>query len=85
MWPKAIQPSCSPLAAVNAGTLGHAGPPVGSAGGAGSACSLFCFLLEYQLNKRQSGGVCSVARRPLFKKSVNTDSRVAHPFLSSCV
>lgn len=65
MWPRASKPSCSPLAAASAGTLVHAGPPLGSAGGAGSAPSLFCFLLEFQLHKRLFGGVCSVARRLL--------------------
>lgn len=79
-------------AAAGAGMPAQPGPAAGAAGGAGSACSLLCFLLEFQLNKRLSGGVCSVAVQILqpFEtclKSVyvNTDGRVAHPFLPSCI
>jgi len=80
--PEATEPSCSPLAAVGAGRARQ----WGAAAGAGSACSLPCFQLEFQLSKRLLGAVveCVLFCRtkllqPLetFLKSmyVNTDGR----------
>lgn len=67
-------------------------PVVGAAGGAGAVCSLLCFLLESQLNKRVSGGVCSVALQLLQSSEtclkivyMNSDGRVAHPFIPTCI
>lgn len=68
------------------------GEVMGATGEAGSACSLLCFLLEFQLNKRLCGGVCSVPLQHLQPLEtclkilyMNTDGRVAQPFLPGCI